>query len=243
MKNRIQLLDIAIDIDSTKVAGDVTIQCLNEESSKVIYFVNSETLLLLQKNMDWKYVVEEADLVLPGNTSVNNSVDEVLGHKRDPFFFESYFEHIVDYVASVGEEILLVAENEDRFISVQENIHARRPYLTFSGMFLTEQEESLDHIVNEINSVAPAVLLVALEEQKQLQLLQDYRTKINAGVTLFTGGILYNQAVAEAKVPESVQKLKIENLYKWSKKDGRVKTFFNNTRMKMQLKRHKKEEE
>ena len=58
MKNRIQLLDIAIDIDSTKVAADTTIQCLEEESSKVIYFVNSETLLLLQENKDWKDVVE-----------------------------------------------------------------------------------------------------------------------------------------------------------------------------------------
>ena len=58
MKNRIQLLDIAIDIDSTKVAAETTIQCLEEESSKVIYFVNSETLLLLQENKDWKEVVQ-----------------------------------------------------------------------------------------------------------------------------------------------------------------------------------------
>lgn len=243
MKNRIQLLDIAIDIDSTKVAGEVTIQCLNEESSKVIYFVNSETLLLLQENEEWKYVVEEADLVLPGNTSVNNSVNEVLGHKRDPFFFESYFDQILDHAAAVGNEILLVAENEERFLSVQENIHERRPYLTFSGMFLTEQEESLDHIVNEINSVAPDILLIALEECKQLQLLQNYRNKMNAGVTLFTGGILYNQAVAEAQVPESIQKLKMDNLYKWSKKDGRVKTFFNNLRMKLRLKQQRKDKE
>lgn len=243
MKNRIQLLDIAIDIDSTKVASEATIQCLNEESSKVIYFVNSETLLLLQENKDWKDVVEEADLVLPGNASVNNSVNEVLGHKRDPFFFESYFDRILDHAGSVGDEILLVAENEERLLSVQESIHERRPYLTFSGMFPAEQEESLDHIVNEINSVAPDILLIALEEQRQLRLLQDYRKKMNARVTLFTGGILYNQAVSEAQVPESIQKLKMDNLYKWSKKDGRIKTFFNNVRMKFRMKQQKKDKE
>ena len=113
MKNRIQLLDIAIDIDSTKVAAETTIQCLEEESSKVIYFVNSETLLLLQENKEWKEVVEATDLTLPGNAGVNNSVDEELGHKRDPFFFDGYFEQILDYAISVGAEILLVTESEE----------------------------------------------------------------------------------------------------------------------------------
>ena len=73
MKNRIQLLDIAIDIDSTKVAAETTIQCLEEESSKVIYFVNSETLLLLQENKEWKEVVEATDLTLPGNVLTRSS--------------------------------------------------------------------------------------------------------------------------------------------------------------------------
>ena len=85
--NRVQLLDVAVDIASTKDASDSTIQYIKEESSKAVYFVNSETLLLLQENHDWKAVVEECELILPGNTSVNVSVDEVLGHKRDPFFF------------------------------------------------------------------------------------------------------------------------------------------------------------
>lgn len=243
MKNRIQLLDIAIDIDSTKVAAETTIQCLEEESSKVIYFVNSETLLLLQENEDWKDVVEATDLTLPGNAGVNNSVDEELGHKRDPFFFDGYFEQILDYAISVGAEILLVTESEERFLSVQESLHAKRPYLTLSGLYLTEQEESLDHIVNEINSVAPDILLIALEEQRQLELLQNYRDKMNAGLALFTGKILYNQAVAEAEVPESIQKLKMDNIYKWSQKDGRIRNFFNNLKMKFRIRQQRKDKE
>lgn len=243
MKDRIQLLDIVVDIASTKAASEATIQYLKEESSKVVYFVNSETLLLLQENSDWKNIVQESELILPGNASVNGSVDEVLGHKRDPFFFEGYFDSVLDYAASMGDEILLVAQDQDKFTSVQENIHEKRPYLTLSGMFLTEQEESLDHIVNEINSVAPDILLMALEEKKQLELLQRYRNQMNAGLMLFTGNILYNKAVSEAEVPEPIQKLKIENLYKWFRKGGRMKAFFNNLRIKLRLKQRNKEQE
>lgn len=243
MKDRIQLLDIVLDIASTKAASEATIQYLKEESSKVVYFVNSETLLLLQKNSDWKSIVQESELILPGNASVNSSVDEVLGHKRDPFFFEGYFDSILDYTVSMGYEILLVAEDKDKFTSVQENIHEKRPYLTLSGMFLTEQEESLDHIVNEINSVAPDILLMALEEKKQLELLQHYRNQMNAGLMLFTGNILYNKAVSEAEVPEPIQKLKIENLYKWFRKGGRIKGILNNLKMKLRLKQRNKEQE
>ena len=110
-----------------------------------------------------------------------------------------------------------------------------------SGMFLTKQEESADHIVNEINSVAPDILLMALEEKRQLELLQAYRNQMNAGVLLFTGNILYNKAVTESEVPEPIQKLRIENLYKWFQKGGRIKAFYNNIRMKLKLKQRNKE--
>lgn len=243
MKDRIQLLDIVMDIASTKAASEATIQYLKEESSKVIYFVNSETLLLLQENNDWQNIVQECELILPGNASVNGSVDEVLGHKRDPFFFEGYFDSILDYAISAGYEILLVAEDEEKFTFVQENIHEKRPYLTLSGMFLTEQEESPDHIVNEINSVAPDILVVALEEKRQLGLLQDYRNQMNAGLILFTGSILYNKAVTESEVPEPIQKLRIESLYKWFRKGRRIRTIYNNIRMKLKLKQRNKEQE
>lgn len=241
MEERIQLLDIAVDIASTKVAADVTMQQMEEEGSKVVYFVNSETLFLLQENKEWKSVVEESQLVLPGNASVNVSVDSVLGHKRDPFFFEGYFDIILDYAVEMGYEFMLVAEDEAKFTFIQENIHEKRPFLTLSGMYLTEQEESLDHIVNEINSVAPDILLMALEESKQLELLKQYRSQINAGLMLFSGNILFNKAVSEAEVPEPIQKLRIENLYKWFRKGGRIKLFFNNLKMKLQLKHHNRD--
>ena len=238
-EERVRILDVAVDIASTRDASESTIQHLKEEGSRVVYFVNSETLLLLQENQDWKSLVEESELVLPGNTGVNVSINEILGHKRDPFYFESYFDAILDYAVEMGCELLLVAEDEEKFISVQENIHEKRPFLTLSGTFLTEQEESPDHIVNEINSVAPDILLMALTDQKQLEILQIFRNQMNAGLMLFTGDILYNKAVSEAEVPGTIQKLKIENLYKWFRKGGGMRSFFANLKMKLQLKQHK----
>lgn len=243
MQERVQLLGVSVDIASTKAASDATIEYIEEESSKVIYFLNSETLFLLQENSDWRDIVEESELILPGTTNVNSSINDVLGHKRDPFFFESYLDAVLDYAVEKGCEILLVTENENQFISVQENIHENRPFLTLSGMSLTEQEESLDHIVNEINSVAPDILLMALEEKKQLELLQKYRSQMNAGMMLFIGNVLYNRAVAEAEVPEKIQRLKIGTLYKCFRKVGMIKDFFNNIWMKIRLRQHKKEKD
>lgn len=243
MQDRIQLLNVAVDIAATKTASEATIGYLKEESSKVVYFLNSETLFLLEENSDWRETIEASELVLPGTVSVNTSINEVLGHKRDSFFLESYFDAVLDYVVEMGHELFIVAETEERFVSIQEHIQEKRPYITMSGVFLTEQEESADHIVNEINSVAPDILLVAFEEKKQLYLLEKYRNQINAGLMLFTGNILYNKAISEAEVPEQIQKLKIENLYKWYRKDGRIKAFFNNIKMKFKIKRHKKEQE
>lgn len=243
MEDRVQLLDIAVDTASTKAASDATIEYLEEGSSKVIYFLNSETLLLLPDNVAWKSIVEESELILPGNSSVDISIDDVLGHKRDPFFFERYFDNVLDHAIEMGLDFMIVAEDEDKFISIQENIHEKRPLLNLSGLFLTEAEESLEHVVNEINSVAPDILIMALEEKKQLKLLEQYRTQMNARLMLFTGNILYHKAVLEAEVPEQIQKLKIDNLYKWFRKDGRIKTFFYNLRMKLQLRIQQKDKD
>jgi hypothetical protein len=59
---------------------------------------------------------------------------------------------------------------------------------------------------------------------------------------LFTGDSMYNQAVLESEVPESIQKLRIDNLYKWFRTGGRIKAFWTNVKMKIQLKQVEKEE-
>ena len=62
---------------------------------------------------------------------------------------------------------------------------------------------------------------------------------MNAGLILFTGNVLYNKVVSEAKVPESIEKLKIGNIYKWFQKDNSGKNLFNNIKMKLRIKRDK----
>ena len=241
MENRVQLLGIAVDIASTNVAGEASIRYLEEESSKAVYFVNSETLLLLQNKEHDTDTLENCEMILPGTTSVNVSINEALGQKRDPFFLEGYFDALFEYAIESGKEIQLIAGSKEQFESVQENIHEKWPYLTLSGSYLTEQDNSYEHIVNEINSIAPDILILALSEKEQLGLLEEYRNQINAGLMLFTGNILYHQAVSEAKVPDSIEKLKIGNLYKWFRKGDSGKNWFNNIKMKLRIKRDKQD--
>ena len=240
MRDRIKLLDTMIDVVSTSAVCRSAMHYLTREGSNVLYFLNSESLLLLQNNQEYQDVLAGCEWVLPGNASVNASVDEVAGLDRDAFVFESFFDSLLDHAIEKGYEFFLVAEDSERFSSMQENIHEKRPFLTLSGMFLTAKEESLDHVVNEINSVAPDILLVALEEKKQLEILKQFRNQINAGLMLFTGNILYNKVVAEAELPERIQKLRIGNIYKWLQIDG-IKQTFNNIKMKLVIKRHNKD--
>ena len=241
MNDRIELLGLMVDIASTKTASEGILQLLNGEGSNVVYFVSSETFILLRENQDWKMIVEGSDYVLPGNSNVNARLDDVLGHKRAPFFFDGLLDAVFDNAVEMGYEIFLVAEDEDKFTFIQENIHTKRPFLTMSGLFLEERDQSTDRIVNEINSVAPNILLIALEETKQLELLQQFRKQMNAGIMLFTGNVLYNNAVSDVEVPDSIQKLRIENLYKWFLKERSWKSMLNNLRMKLGVRRKKKE--
>lgn len=241
MKERIQLLGIRVDIISTKDAGVLARKYIEEENSRVIYFVNSSTLLLLQKNDKWKDLVDKSELVLPGDVGVNDSINETLGHKRDSFFFESFFDGMLDYAIETGRELLLVTENEEKFTSIQKHVHEKRPYLALSGMFLTKEGETFGHIVNEINSIAPDILILALDDSIQLELLEQFRMQINTGLFMFAGDILYSHAVAKEEVPEPIQKLKIGELYRWFRVGGRIKTLFSDLKIRLRLRFEKRD--
>ena len=239
MQDRVRLLGLFVDIASTDVAGEASINYIKEERSKSVYLVNSETLILLQASKGQEEILESCNMILPGTTSVSASIDEVLGNKRDPFFLESYFDMLFGYAVENGCEVFLVAGNESQFNSVQENIHEKWSYLTLSGTYLTGQDSSYEHIVNEINSIAPDILILALNENMQLDLLKGYKEQMNAGLILYTGNVLYNKAVTEAEVPESIEKLGFSNLYKWFRKDNSGKNLFNNIKMRFRLRRDK----
>lgn len=240
MKERVELLGVPVDIAATRKAGEITIGYFREEASKVVYFLNSETLLLLEDNLSQKEAVSECDLILPGIAAVDNSIDEILGYKRDPFFFESYLDILLDYIVEMGYETFLVTEDERQFQSVQGNIHEKRPFLDFSGYYKTDKEEGLENVVNEINSVAPDVLLVACGEQLQLELLEQYRYQMNAGLVLFVGDQLYHKAVIDDEVPEKIEKYNLNHVYQWFRKGNRIRTLVNSLKMRLRMLQQKK---
>lgn len=239
MGDRIRLLDVMIDIASTETAIGTAFECMQQEGSHVVYFVNSNTMMLLKDHPDWKALVEESELVLPGCQSVNTGVNQVLGYQRQSFFPAGFFDNILDRAVEMGYEFMLIAADEEKFTAVQNNVHEKRPYLTFGGFSLAEQEYTQEHIVNEINSVAPDILLFALEDRQQLELLEQFKNQMNAGLILFTGNLLYEKAVLEEGAPSGTEKLRLWKLYRWLHRKGGIKTWLSNFRMRMELKKQR----
>ncbi len=240
MSDRIKLLDVMVDIASTETAISTAFDCMQREGSHVVYFVNSNTLLLLKEHPEWKAQVEESELVLPGNPGVNSSINQVLGYQRQSFFPDGFFDNILDRAVEMGYEFMLIAADEEKYTSVQKNVHEKRPYLTFGGFSLAEKELTPEHIVNEINSVAPDILLFALEDQQQLELLEKFRSQMNAGLILFTGNLLYEKAVLEDNIPSGAERFRIQNIYRWFRRSGGIKAWMSNLRMKRELKRQRR---
>lgn len=239
MSDRIKLLDVMIDIASTEAAIGTAFECMRQEGSHVVYFVTSSTMMLLKDHPGWTALVEESELVLPGCQSVNTGVNQVLGYKRQSFFPAGFFDNILDRAVEMGYEFMLIAADEEKFTAVQNNVHEKRPYLTFGGFSLAGQEYTQEHIVNEINSVAPDILLFALEDRKQLELLEQFKSQMNAGLILFTGNLLYEKAVLEEGAPFGTEKMRFQKLYRWLQRKGGIRTWLSNFRMRMELKKQR----
>lgn len=226
MRNRVRILGIDIDNIDINEAGNITKELIenSNKSCKLVVAPNTEFIMMAQKDKEFFDILRSADLATP------DSVGVMIGGKiqKKPFKQripgQEYFRKILEVGEKEGWTFYMLGGEGDVPKLAVENVKKDFPNLKIVGYhegFFKEDSEEV--VINEINSLKPNVLFVAMGAPIQEKWMAKYKDKLQVDVAAGQGGTFDYEAGKIKRAPRIVQKLCIEWLWRLILQPTRIK--------------------
>ncbi|BCN32654.1 WecB/TagA/CpsF family glycosyltransferase [Anaeromicropila herbilytica] len=243
METKVNIMDLEVDIISIDY---LILNCkgfLTNDSLNIIYLVSTKTI---QETMNDEHYIEcfqNADFVLPGEETVLSlhHVDtlQTQGMIVDYHFLYSMFESITEDEKTV----FIVGRNENEIERYKQFNDKNYEHLKIVGSFTEKDLEKEEIVINEINSIAPDILIFAIDSPLQEKWIASNYLKLNAKLCISIGGVIEHILKDNKEIPTWIKKIKLETLYRrlfQSKKVHKIKEAYN-FKKRMQYYKSKKE--
>ncbi|UQZ87592.1 Putative N-acetylmannosaminyltransferase [Paenibacillus konkukensis] len=200
---------------------DRTVEILNEVVERRppelfhVITVNPEITMACRKDAELRAIVEEAGLITADGIGIvmvsrvrgGNLPERVTGYDTLIRLLESgnrkrWSFYILGADAAVNERACEVIAERYSSLCIAGNHH---------GFFKQDEEE---RIVEEIASLAPDILIVALGAPYAERWIYKHKSRLNAAIAIGVGGSLDVIAGKVKETPESWKKLNVEWLYR-----------------------------
>lgn len=240
MNKKIRIMDVDLNMLDNEQLEEKVREYLENDYLNVILLASEKLLLYAAGNPEFREKLLRADLILPGE-------EELLGMHHGEALKEggmivSYrcLERLLPAFRGERKTVYTVYDNE-RYIRFIENAFRNLQFdavLTGSAM---EQELNDESIVNEINSLAPDVLLIAMEVPKQEEWIMAHSTQLNSKLCLGLGGIM-DQMITEYKAePAIIEALHLSWIYNTLFRQNHYKKARKERFFRQKLKEYRKE--
>ncbi len=226
MRDTITILGVPIDRVTRNDAGKITedlIQVSNK-SCKMIFAPNVEFIMMAQKDEEFFNILKESSLSTP------DSIGVIIGAKLQGKFFperipgQSYFRKIIELSNEKGYSIYLLGGKPGIPEKVRQNLKKEFPNVNIVGVhhgYFGENEEKA--VIQEINSLKPNVLFVALGAPKQEKWIKQHQKELQVDVATGQGGTYDYEAGRIKRAPEWIQKIGMEWFWRLLREPKRIK--------------------
>lgn len=226
MKEKTKILGIQFDNVDIDGAMDITKKLVDtsNKSCKLVVAPNTEFIMMAQKDKEFFDILNSADLATP------DSVGVMIGGKlqKKPFKTripgQMYFRNVLKIAEKEGWSVYLLGGKDDVPKLATENILKLYPNLKVAGYHEGYFEKDSEEIViQEINSLQPNVLFVAMGAPIQEKWIYKHRNELKVDIAAGQGGTFDYEAGKVKRAPEIVQKLCIEWLWRLILQPSRIK--------------------
>ena len=226
MRNTVRILGIDIDNIDINEAGNLTKNLIenSNKSCKIVVAPNTEFIMMAQKDEEFYNILRNAELATP------DSVGVMIGGKlqKKPFKAripgQSYFRKVLEVGEKEGWTFYMLGGEGDVPRLAVENVKKVYPNLNIVGYhegFFSEDSE--ERVINEINSLKPNVLFVAMGAPIQEKWIAKNKDRLKVDIAAGQGGTFDYEAGKIKRAPEIVQKLCIEWLWRLILQPTRIK--------------------
>ncbi len=199
----------------------------NKKKYSMIFTPNPEIVMMAQKDLEYKNILAEGDLVIPDGVGI------IIASKIKKLGLETrlpgieLMESILKYCNNAKKSIYLLGSSSENVERACENIKAIYPNLIIAGYndgYFDETEEL--KIVDKINEVKPDILFVAMGAPKQEKLMYKHRKILNVKVAMGVGGAVDVWSGAVKRAPKFFRKIGLEWFYRLITNPKRIKRSF-----------------
>ena len=206
-----RILDVRIDDVNTAEALEHIRQCMQEPGLHQIATVNPEFVVLAQKNVAFRHVLNETSLNVPDGVGLLWAARRIGQPFRERVAGQELVDGIAEVAARQGWRIFLLGAREGIAAKAAAVLSDRHKNLQVAGCYSgspsTEEEQ---HICNLINGATTDILLVAYGPPKQDLWIARNTSRLRAHVALGVGGTFDTLAGIVPRAPAWVRRAGFE---------------------------------
>ncbi len=215
MRNRIEVLNVKIDVVTMKEAVECVEKFITQKKTHLVVTPNAEIIMMANQDKELFHIINGADLVIPDGAGVvwaaryngDPMPERVAGY--------DLVQNLLHQAASKKYRIYMLGGSPGIVDKAKENAEKLYNGVQIVGTrhgFFTKQEEP--EIINEIIKCQPDILLVALGVPRQEKWIVKYMEQIKAPVAIGVGGTFDVMAGAVKRAPLWMQNARLEWLYR-----------------------------
>lgn len=200
MADKINILGIEMDCLSAKEAMLQAIQFMETDSVDTIEILSMDALMDGRDDLNWKELLKEIKVVLPGEAEILEAADVYDRVKLKEAGNRTFFKMLMKYFQKNKKRIFLLADTEEALRHAETVVGSYNRGLRLSGSALLDPDGgSEENVINVINGTETDCILSVLLPPYQEQFIVRNRTLLNTKLWLGCGSML--EKVREEQKP------------------------------------------
>lgn len=215
MEDNIDVLGVELNCLTAKEAMLQAMQFMENDLVDTIEILSMEDLMYGREDVEWKNLVREFGLVLPGEAEILKAADVHDRAKEKETANHTFLKLFLKYLQKNQKRIFLLAQTEEDLQRTGEVIrrYSRGFQLAGSGI-ISPDDNREESVINEINGTETDCILSVLASPYQERFISGNRALLNAKVWLGCGAVFtetYSRQIPAGRLRHLFRKL----LFSW----------------------------
>lgn len=191
MSETICVLDVKIDNCSAKQAMKASVEFMGTAATSVVELVTIETLMLARDKPGLKEVIEQSDLVLPGQEEILEAAGVIDARYIQETRNQTYLRMYLKYLHKNHSRVYLLVETEEEADRLTAHLVSRYRGIQIAGAAKVASGTDMDDmLVNAINGGEVDCVIAILSSPIQEEFIARNRSLINARMWLGAGKLM-----------------------------------------------------
>lgn len=226
MLSEIKILGVKVNnisLEETYLRTKELIETSNK-SCQMIFAPNTEFIMCAQKDKEFFEILNMSKLSTPDSIGIEMAAKRLGKPLKERIQGQKYFRKIVEEGEKLGWSFYILGGKDDTPNKAVENLKKIYPKLNVVGLHegYFENEEDENKVIEEINSLQPNILIVAMGAPKQEKWIYANKDRLKVDVACGQGGTLDYEAGNVKRAPEFFQKVGLEWLWRLIKQPSRI---------------------